>query len=447
MLEAYAAGVNAFIDSGPLPAELALVDDAPDRWEPWDCLAVFKGRHILMGVFEAKLWRAKLLEALGPEKAAELLPGHRGDLLIVPPAAEYDGAGLRRTAASVRPRRRHRRDARDRLGQQQLGRVRREDGLWQAADGRRPAQGARHAQRLLPEPRRLPRVRRGRPLVPGIPGLPALRTQRQRRVVRHSRRGRLPGRVRRAVQGRPATPLPVRRRVAGGRGTPRGAEGPRRRGRGDRRHRHPSRPGHSRRSEGGLRNRLPLHLHRRPQSDRPVPASDAARRRRRRSRRGDERVGGPVQQLRFHRRPRRHPLPEQGTAARSQHGERVASRAGMVGRVRVARLRAVRRDDPVPQPGHRVHRHGQQQDRGRRLPALHQPLLRLGPPGPPHSRPAAGSHRRDGRGHGGRAPGYRLDPGTYVRVAAQRDRAVRRGREARRGASWRLGTARCTGTW
>ena len=69
MLEAYAAGVNAFIDSGPLPAELALVDDAPERWEPWDCLAVFKGRHILMGVFEAKLWRAKLLEALGPEKA------------------------------------------------------------------------------------------------------------------------------------------------------------------------------------------------------------------------------------------------------------------------------------------------------------------------------------------------------------------------------------------
>ena len=93
MLRAYAAGVNAFIDSGPLPAEFALVDDTPDRWEPWDCLAVFKGRHILMGVFEAKLWRAKLLRALGPEKTAELLPGHRGDLLIVPPAAEYDADG------------------------------------------------------------------------------------------------------------------------------------------------------------------------------------------------------------------------------------------------------------------------------------------------------------------------------------------------------------------
>ena len=31
-------------------------------------------------------------------------------------------------------------------------------------------------------------------------------------------------------------------------------------------------------------------------------------------------------------------------------------------------------------------------------------------PRPPHSRPAPGSHRRDGRRHGRRAPGYRLDP-------------------------------------
>lgn len=93
MLEAYAAGINAFIETGPLPAEFALVGDTPDRWEPWDCLAVFKGRHILMGVFEAKLWRAKLLAELGPERTAELLPGHSGDLLIVPPAAEYDAAG------------------------------------------------------------------------------------------------------------------------------------------------------------------------------------------------------------------------------------------------------------------------------------------------------------------------------------------------------------------
>ncbi len=94
MLGAYAVGVNAFIDSRKLPVEFDLVGDTPERWEPWDCLAVFKGRHILMGVFEAKLWRARLLNALGASRTAELLPGHKGDLLIVPPATEYDSAGL-----------------------------------------------------------------------------------------------------------------------------------------------------------------------------------------------------------------------------------------------------------------------------------------------------------------------------------------------------------------
>ena len=95
MLEAYAAGVNAFIDAADaLPVEFELVSATPEPWQPWDCLAVFKVRHILMGVFEAKLWRARLLSTFGARKAADLLPGHEGDLLIVPPAAEYDGEGL-----------------------------------------------------------------------------------------------------------------------------------------------------------------------------------------------------------------------------------------------------------------------------------------------------------------------------------------------------------------
>ena len=93
MLDAYAAGVNAFIESTEsLPIEYALVEARPERWQPWDCLAVFKARHILMGVFESKLWRARLVSELGAQKAAQLLPGHtQGHLLIVPPGAEYDG--------------------------------------------------------------------------------------------------------------------------------------------------------------------------------------------------------------------------------------------------------------------------------------------------------------------------------------------------------------------
>ena len=95
MLEAYAAGVNAFIGTTrSLPIEYRLVEAEPEPWQPWDCLAVFKVRHILMGTFEAKIWRAKLVNQLGPEKAARLLPGYEeGQPLIVPPGATYSGPG------------------------------------------------------------------------------------------------------------------------------------------------------------------------------------------------------------------------------------------------------------------------------------------------------------------------------------------------------------------
>ena len=101
MLDAYASGVNAFIETtGPLPIEYRLVEAEPEPWRPWDCIAAFKARHILMGVFEAKLWRARLVRKLGPEGAAGLLPRpRRGDLLIVPPGAEYDGTGTDAVAA------------------------------------------------------------------------------------------------------------------------------------------------------------------------------------------------------------------------------------------------------------------------------------------------------------------------------------------------------------
>ena len=93
MLDAYTAGVNAFIQTTKaLPIEYSLVDGEPEPWHPWDCLAVFKVRHILMGVFEGKIWRARLVNELGPEKAADLLRGYQpGHLLIIPPGLDYDG--------------------------------------------------------------------------------------------------------------------------------------------------------------------------------------------------------------------------------------------------------------------------------------------------------------------------------------------------------------------
>ncbi len=93
MLDAYAAGVNAFMDTArALPIEFRLTSVTPEPWRPQDCLAVFKTRHILMGVFEGKLWRARLINALGVQRAAELIPDYpEGHLIITPPGEDYAG--------------------------------------------------------------------------------------------------------------------------------------------------------------------------------------------------------------------------------------------------------------------------------------------------------------------------------------------------------------------
>ena len=93
MLDAYAAGVNAFIDSTEsLPVEYRIAGLQPEPWQPWDGLVVYKVRHIFMGVFESKLWRARMVSELGPERAAKLFPGYQpGQLLILPPGEVYSG--------------------------------------------------------------------------------------------------------------------------------------------------------------------------------------------------------------------------------------------------------------------------------------------------------------------------------------------------------------------
>ncbi len=95
LMDAYAAGVNAWIATataeGTLPVEYSITGLAPEPWEPWDGLVVFKVRHILMGVFESKVWRAQLVNELGPEKAAQLAPGYQpGQLQILPPGGRYE---------------------------------------------------------------------------------------------------------------------------------------------------------------------------------------------------------------------------------------------------------------------------------------------------------------------------------------------------------------------
>ena len=93
MLESYAGGVNAFIQTASeLPIEYRILGSGPEPWEPWHSMAVFKVRHILMGSFERKLWNARMVRRLGYQKAQEAIPESRpGELLIVPPGAEYSG--------------------------------------------------------------------------------------------------------------------------------------------------------------------------------------------------------------------------------------------------------------------------------------------------------------------------------------------------------------------
>ena len=96
MLDAFAAGVNAFLETtSRLPVEYRLLDAKPERWEPWHCVAVYKMRNTAEGSFLQKLFLGRLAATLGPTRAAALVPGYpRGHALTVPPGELYNGPAL-----------------------------------------------------------------------------------------------------------------------------------------------------------------------------------------------------------------------------------------------------------------------------------------------------------------------------------------------------------------
>jgi penicillin amidase len=79
-IDAYSAGVNAFIATGPLPAEFRVLAYRP---EPWDALSTSAwGTVLAWGLscnWETELLRAWLLDELGPERAADMTPVYRPD--------------------------------------------------------------------------------------------------------------------------------------------------------------------------------------------------------------------------------------------------------------------------------------------------------------------------------------------------------------------------------
>ncbi|MDA0745875.1 MAG: penicillin acylase family protein [bacterium] len=96
MVDAYTAGVNAFLQTTQsLPIEYTLLDEQPEPWENWHCIAAYKMRNTLLGTYEPKLFRTRLALLADPEKTAALLKGYpEGSLLTVPPGEPYHGPPL-----------------------------------------------------------------------------------------------------------------------------------------------------------------------------------------------------------------------------------------------------------------------------------------------------------------------------------------------------------------
>jgi len=96
-LEAYARGVNAFIEShrDNLPLEFTILGYVPEPWQAADTLVWAKVMALsLSGNYSSELLRAALIEKLGADRARELTPPYSKDApVIVPSGASYHGTG------------------------------------------------------------------------------------------------------------------------------------------------------------------------------------------------------------------------------------------------------------------------------------------------------------------------------------------------------------------
>ena len=88
-LEAYAAGVNAFLDTDPvLPVEFQVLRMKPARWKPADTMGwLFVMAWDLSSNWRTELARLRFVAKLGPERASEILPPYPGD--TDPPLPDY----------------------------------------------------------------------------------------------------------------------------------------------------------------------------------------------------------------------------------------------------------------------------------------------------------------------------------------------------------------------
>jgi penicillin amidase len=92
-LDAYAAGVNAYITSrrGRLPVEFALLRFAPEPWSPADSIGFAKLMSwTLGGNWESEILRAHLLSRFGEDGIDRLIPPYPAEMpVIVPEGTDY----------------------------------------------------------------------------------------------------------------------------------------------------------------------------------------------------------------------------------------------------------------------------------------------------------------------------------------------------------------------
>ena len=105
VLDAFAAGVNAFLDlDAPLPPDLARADVRPEPWTASDCCAVFLVRHVVFANWQRKLWRGRLAAALGADVVARLEGVEPRDIpLIVPPPELFRAGAAHATDEAIGP--------------------------------------------------------------------------------------------------------------------------------------------------------------------------------------------------------------------------------------------------------------------------------------------------------------------------------------------------------
>lgn len=87
-LEAYAAGVNAFLErhSGPLPPEFVVFGLEPAPWRPADSLVWIKVMALnLSANWSSEILRARMMERLTPQQVAEAFAPYPGEKAVILP--------------------------------------------------------------------------------------------------------------------------------------------------------------------------------------------------------------------------------------------------------------------------------------------------------------------------------------------------------------------------